>query len=162
MEALSKVAIQDSLPQIVDLGLDEMKTLNKKVSRLMLELFEMLMPTLQSLNSASKEFGTYSFEHIKKNSAAESSHRRNLAGASLIGVVSAIPSITEGTLGAVSAVSKCGDAYLNSCINDAATNKGFDQDLFAKAGQDQSTLQNVLEKLLSLVQQVLQTERSSG
>ncbi|MES2199560.1 MAG: hypothetical protein V4489_05290 [Chlamydiota bacterium] len=161
MEALSKVTIQDSLSQNTPGVSDEPKILNKKISRFMMELFEALMPTLQSLAKASREFGVYSYEHFKRTSSSESGNQRNIAFVSLIGISSAFTA-DKGTIGAVSAVSSSGNAYFQSHLTSASTDKGINQEMLSRSTQDQSTLQNTIEKLLGLVQQVLQTERSSA
>ena len=160
MEAISTKPIQDSFPLNIDFELDEIKPLDKKISRIMLELFEMLMPTLQELNKASKELGIYGYESLKKNSSSEIGEQRNIARILLLGVTSAAP-ISTDLKAAVTAITSSGKAYFDSYLSNASSNKSIDQDLLSRANQDQSTLQNTLEKLLSLVQQVLHSERSS-
>jgi hypothetical protein len=160
MITLDKVSTELLPTPIINRELEELGT-DKKVSRFMMELFELLMPTLQKLNSAYKELGVFSFESLKKNNSSENFQQRNIAAITLLGVSSLAP-IGDGIKGAVSSVSSSGQAYFQSCIGDASTSKSINQDQITRANQDQSTLQNMIEKLLNLVQQVLQTEKSSG
>lgn len=161
MEAISKVTTQEPVAINTDFEPDEIRILDKKISRVMLELFEMLMPTLQNLNKASRQLGIYGYESLKKNSSSEIGEQRNIARVLFLGVTSAAP-ISKDIKDALSALTSSGKAYFDSNLSNASSNKSIDQDILSRANQDQSTLQNTIEKLLSLVQQVLQTERSSA
>ena len=160
MNALSQVTTREALPPIKDSEIEVLPT-DKKVSRFMLELLELLMPTLQKLNKAAQELGAYSFECFKNNSSSENAQQKNIAMVSLLGLSSAAP-LSDGIKTAVSSLSSAGQSYTQSILNTAATNKGIDQELVSRANQDKSTLLSTMEKLLNLIQQVQQTEKSSA
>lgn len=161
MEVLLPVTQEASFSFDIDSDLKETDFSNKKISRLMLDLFETLMPILQSLNTASREFGVYSFNCFKETSGVESGQQKNLALVALTGISAAAP-ISKEFKDAVSAVSSSGNAFFQSRLTDATTTKNINQDLFSRTHQDQSTLLSVIDKLLQLVNQVVQTEKSSG
>lgn len=162
MQALSKVTEKTPISFSVDLEINEIETTTtKKISKLMLELFAELMPILQKLGSSAREFGAYNRSHFLNSSSTEAAQRQNLGWISLLGTVAAAP-ISEGQLHALTAVSGSGRSFVESLLSTTSTNKEIEKELLSKADQDRSTLENFADKLLSLVQQIIQSEKLNG
>lgn len=161
MEALSSITNQASFVPTTLNTPSEMEFQTKKISRLMLELFEQIMPTLQNLNSSARQLATYSYEHFKKNSSKEHFYQMTQGCFTAIGTGCAFTPF-EGHRQGISSVSSALSSFAQSFHNTASTEKNTLQDLTSRSHQDQNTLQNALEKLLSLVQGVQQSERIPG
>jgi predicted extracellular nuclease len=161
MKALSSVTSKAPFAPIAAKNLSEEEFTTKKISRLMLELFEQIMPTLQNLNSSARQLATYSHEHFRKNSSREYFYQMAQGCFTAIGTGCAFTPF-EGHRQGISSVSSALSSFAQSYQSDASTQKGTLQDLTSRSYQDQTTLQNALEKLLSLVQGVQQSERIPG
>lgn len=135
--------------------------LPKRVSHLMMKLFEDLMPTLLSLNTSSREFGLNAYKRFKENCSFEISHQQNLGWAALVGVVTPLAK-PYGFDAVVGATTSSSSAFVESFLNNARTTKGLFQEIISQSNQTQSTLQSTLDKFLQSLQQILQTERISG
>lgn len=163
---LSNITQHKSSVAYVDFALEEPVSMQeaplpKRISHLMMKLFEELMPTLQSLNSSSREFGLNAYQRFKENCSSETSHQQNLGWAALVGVITPLAK-PYGLDTVVGAATSSSSAFVESFLNNARTTKGLFQEILSQSNQNQSTLQSTLEKFLQSLQQILQTERISG
>jgi|GEM_PF-6895177 len=134
---------------------------NKKISRIMLEIFEQILPNMQRLDSAARKLGEYAYTRFLENSSFESTQQKYLGALSLFGISAAAP-IADGFKTVINAASASGNALVQSYITTTQASKELDRQMMSYTDADKSGVQNFLEKILSLVNQVLQTERTSG
>jgi hypothetical protein len=133
---------------------------NVKISRLMLELYERIIPVLQKLASSERIFSDHEYRLFKKDGDTESSqqkYRGMISFVNLLGIAGGEQ--VNRVVGVVTAsCSEIAQGYITA----TQSSKVIHQQALSHTEEHRSTVLSFIEKLLSALQEIIRNERNSG
>jgi len=129
-----------------------------KVAYLVLELFAKIMPTLLQINQTIRSSHNNTKEEFLSSSHLEQTQHNRAAWIALVGISQALP-VAEEYKKIIQAVTG-GNTFIQGMVTQAQTQKSLIQQALSSLDQERSSLQSTLDKILQLIQQILQTERA--
>ncbi len=135
------------------------------VSRMMLELYKQILPSLQKFADSTRLLETQSYENFLKHGSSESG-AYNMKGWSVLPkLLCAVPNggyMSDGIRQACIGLTESAGSFIDGGLQSTGTVKSLAQEMFSRFRQDVNTISQFADKILEAVQRASQTEKLIG